>query len=42
MPKKVRPCRLCDDSGLILVWKRDRKGKLYSVVEVCACKTWEN
>jgi hypothetical protein len=39
-PKKVRTCLLCHDTGSILVWKRDKSGKLYSVVEVCACVNW--
>jgi hypothetical protein len=39
--KKVGPCKLCNDTGRLRVWKKDRlTGKLYSVDENCACKTY--
>lgn len=38
--KKVRPCKLCNDTGRIRVWRLDENGKRYSVDEVCACQNW--
>jgi hypothetical protein len=38
--KKVRPCKLCNDTGMIRVWRIGKNGKRYATDEVCACVNW--